>query len=390
MEGGMDRRTLLQLFGGIAVAGARPFAFQGGSRNRIVIAGGGILGANIAYQLARRGASVTLLEKAKPGTGATANSFAWINAKKQPLPYFSLSLMGIEAWRELQADIGAELPVRWGGSLEWTNTPERAARQADTMRRFQAWGYPVHLIDEKQLRALEPKIVPGVVTSAAHSEIEGSADPVGATEVILARAAKAGAKIVYPSEVVGLDQPNGRLRAVKTSQGDVEADVLVIACGTDTPKLAALAGLNVQLTGSRVILFHTPPQPPTIDRILLSPIGNVKQKPDGRIVTGLDFGPAPAEDATKEKGEAFLKKMAAVLPQLEKAPIEKVTLGFRPLPKDSHPIVGFPEGRRDIYITVMHSGITLGPLIGRLASMEILDGVQVDPLAPYRLERFKT
>lgn len=157
----MDRRTLLQLFGGVAVAGARPFAFQAQPRRRIVIAGGGILGANIAHQLAKRGASVTLLDRARPATGATANSFAWINAKKQPHPYFTLSQMGIEAWRELHAEIGRELPVRWGGSLEWTSNADHATRQAETMRRFQAWGYPVHLIDEKQLRALEPNVVPG-------------------------------------------------------------------------------------------------------------------------------------------------------------------------------------------------------------------------------------
>ena len=66
----MYRRTLLQLVGGIAVRGVRPFALQSGARTRIVIAGGGILGANIAYQLAKRGASVTLLEKAEPATGA--------------------------------------------------------------------------------------------------------------------------------------------------------------------------------------------------------------------------------------------------------------------------------------------------------------------------------
>src|SRR6185295_12717250 len=114
-----------------------------------------------------------------------------------------------EAWRELHAEIGSELPVRWGGSLEWTDTAERAAKQAETMRRFQAWGYPVHLIDEKQMRALEPNVVPGTVAGATHAEIEGSADPVGATEVIMARAVKAGAKIVHPAELVGLDLANG-------------------------------------------------------------------------------------------------------------------------------------------------------------------------------------
>jgi glycine/D-amino acid oxidase-like deaminating enzyme len=384
----MDRRTLLQLFGGAAVAATRGFGLRAQSRQRIVIAGGGMLGANIAYQLARRGAAVTLVEKARPAAGATANSFAWINAKKQPQPYFMLSLLGIEAWRALHADIGPELPVRWGGSIEWTNTADRAAREAETVQRFQRWGYPVRFIDEPRLRELEPNVVPGVVAGATYTEIEGAADPVGATEVILARATRAGARVVYPSEIVGLDQPNGRLRAVKTTQGDVEADVLVVACGTDTPRVATMAGLAVQLTRSPGILFHTPPQPRVVDRIVLSPIGNVKQKPDGRIVTGLDFGPSPTEDATKEKGEAFVARMAAVVPKLANASIEKVTLGFRPLPKDGFPIVGFPERRPDVYVTVMHSGVTLGPLIGRLAAMEILDGVRVDPLAPYRIERF--
>jgi glycine/D-amino acid oxidase-like deaminating enzyme len=330
-----------------------------------------------------------VLEKIKPGAGATANSFAWINAKKQPHPYFTLSLMGIQAWRELHADIGSELPVRWGGSLEWTTAADRAARQAETARRFQTWGYPLRFVDEKRLRELEPNVVFGTVSGATHAEIEGAADPVGATEVILAQAQRAGARVIHPSEVVGLDRPNGRLRAVKTTQGDVEADVLVVACGTDTPKIAAMADLRVQLTRSPGILFHTPPQPMTVDRILLSPIGNVKQKPDGRIATGLDFGPSPVEDATKEKGEAFLQKMSGVLPRLTQATVEKVTLGFRPLPKDSFPIVGFPQGTPDVYVTVMHSGVTLGPLVGWLAAMEILDGIRVDPLAPYRIERFK-
>ena len=113
----MNRRTLLQLVGGAAISGVRPFAFQPSQRSLVVIAGGGILGANIAYQLAKRGAPVTLLERATPASGATANSFAWINARKQPLPYFTLNLLGIQAWRELHAELGNELPVTWGGTV---------------------------------------------------------------------------------------------------------------------------------------------------------------------------------------------------------------------------------------------------------------------------------
>jgi glycine/D-amino acid oxidase-like deaminating enzyme len=204
----------------------------------------------------------------------------------------------------------------------------------------------------------------------------------------MAHAAKEGARIEYPAEVTGLDLQGGQLRAVRTTKGDIEADVLVIACGVDTPKVAALAGLRVPMTRSPGVLVHTAPRPRLVDRVVMSPIGNIKQKPDGRIVTGVDFGPAKSEDISREYGEQFLKRMSAVLPQLGDATVEKVTLGLRPVPADGHPVIGFPTGRRDIYITVMHSGVTLSPLVGRLAAAEILDGIQVEPLAPYRLERF--
>lgn len=68
--------------------------------------------------------------------------------------------------------------------------------------------------------------------------------------------------------------------------------------------------------------------------------------------------------------------------------LENVTLGHRVLPQDGHPIVGFAERCPNLYITAMHSGITLSPLIGQLAAMEILDGSNVDLLTPFRPKRF--
>jgi glycine/D-amino acid oxidase-like deaminating enzyme len=383
----MQRRTVLQLFAGVAVAGVRSAAFQA-RRDRVVIAGGGILGANIAYRLARRGASVTLLDRARPGHGATANSFAWINAKKQPLPYFTLNHLGITAWRALEHELGGELPILWGGSVEWTPDAERARRVAEALRRYQSWGYPIHVVDETALQALEPHVKTGAIAFASHAAIEGNVDPVGATEAILAHAEKAGARVRHPAEVTGLDLRGGRLHAVRTTAGDVEADVLVIACGNDTPRLASLADIAIPLTRSPGILVHTTPEPRAVNHVLLSPLGQIKQKANGRIVTGADFEAAKEEDTSREHGERFLQRMAAVLPPLGKAQLDKVTLGLRPMPKDGYPIVGFPSGHPDIYVTVMHSGITLGAAIGQLAATEILDRVDVELLDPYRVERF--
>jgi len=383
------RRSFLGLFAGVAVAGIPRVAAAAG-RDRIVIAGGGIIGANLAYRLAKRGASVTVVERTRPASGATANSFAWINStySKQPWAYFNLNRLGIEAWQQLDRELAGELPLQWGGSVEWYGDAQRAEEFRGEVRHHQAWGYPTHLIDEAALRALERHVEPGSVVAAAHAELEGSVDPVHVTGTLLDRAVQEGARITYPAEVKGLDERNGQLRAVRTSAGDVEADVLIVACGTDTPRVAGMAGVRVPLKESPGVLVHTPPQPRVLERVVLSPIAHMKQKPDGRIVTGSGFGGSPTTDASREAAERFLKSASQVLPAFAQTEVEKVTLGWRPLPQDEFPVIGFAAGRRDCYITVMHSGVTLSPLVAHLAAVEILDGVDVEALSPYRPARF--
>jgi glycine/D-amino acid oxidase-like deaminating enzyme len=383
-----DRRIVLRWLAGSLAAASVPRLSA--APTRVVIAGGGIIGANLAYRLARRGASVTVVERMKPASGATANSFAWINStySKQPWAYFELNRLGIESWQQLDRELPGQLPIRWGGSVEWYGDEKRAASFRAEIRHHQGWGYPSHTIDEAGLRELEPQIVPGKVAIAAHAEIEGSVDPVAVTELLLARAASAGARVAHPAELTALEQRNGRLRAVKTTTGDIDADVLVIACGTDTPRIAAMAGVRVPLKESPGILVHTPPQARLLQRVVLSPVAHMKQKPDGRIVTGSGFGGTPDTDTSVGAARTFLDAASQVLPAFRKMEVEKVTLGHRPLPQDEFPVIGFAPGRRDVYITVMHSGVTLSPLVAQLAAMEILDGVDAEPLAPYRPARF--
>src|SRR5258708_22389928 len=90
-------------------------------QHHIVIAGAGIIGASIAYHLAKRGARVTVVEAAQPGAGATGKSFGWMNAtfSKTPRSYFELNRLGIAGWRRLQRELDDELQVQWGGSVAW-------------------------------------------------------------------------------------------------------------------------------------------------------------------------------------------------------------------------------------------------------------------------------
>ena len=386
---GMDRRTLLKLLSAPLMTGLPIRAAA--TQDRVVIVGAGIIGASIGYHLAKRGAQVTILEKQRPGSGATEKSFAWINAtfSKQPRPYYDLNLLGIAGWRRLTQEFAGDLQIQWGGSVEWfaPDTPD-AEKLKRNVRAHQQWGYPAHLVDEAEIRRLLPTIAPGPVGTACYSEIEGTVDPMHALGVLLKHGQQLGARLEYPCEVTGISISGDRVSGVQTSKGPIAADFLVLASGVDTPRLAKMVGISVPLKESPGLLAHTKPQPRMLDRVALAPGTNIKQNPDGRIVTGTDFEASATLDTSAEFGMKLLHNAEKFLDRLKGAQLENVTLGHRVLPEDGHPVVGFTERRPNLYITAMHSGITLSPLIGQVAAMEILDGVAVDLLKPFRPARF--
>ena len=149
-----------------------------------------------------------------------------------------------------------------------------------------------------------------------------------------------------------------------------------------------MAEVNVPLKESPGALAHTKPAAKLLDRLALAPGANIKQNPDGRIVTGTDFGGAPVKDTSLAYGRDLLRNATRFLGKLKDVEVESVTLGHRVLPVDDHPIVGFTQKVTNLYVASMHSGITLSPLVGQVAAAEILDGAAVDLLNEYRPSRF--
>jgi len=361
-----------------------------GAPAQIVVVGGGIVGASIAYHLARRGAQVTLVERAKPAAGATGNSFAWINAtfSKQPRAYFELNALGMAGWRRLDQEFSGDLQIQWGGCVEWHPAGAEAEALRKEVQRAQQWGYAVHLTEQAEFHRLLPFLLPGPVAAASFCEQEGAVDPVYVTQTMVEKARQWGARVVYPCEVTGMARSGGRVRSLETTAGRMELDTLVLAAGVDTLRLAAMAEVRVPLKASPGVLAHTAPMAPLVDRVALGPRAHMKQNPDGRVVTGSDFGGTRATDNSREFGEKLVERAAEYLPELKHTQLERVTLGWRVMPQDEYPILGFAEGCPNLYVAATHSGVTLAPVIGQFAALEILDGARVEMLAPYRPARF--
>ena len=365
--------------------------------DRIVVVGAGITGASIAYHLAKRGAKVAIVDALRPGAGATEKSFGWINAtfSKRPRPYFDLNQLGIAGWRRLETELGGELKVQWGGSVAWAPPGAETDTLRESVRSHQEWGYATHLIDdEDEMHRLLPNIAAGEFGAACHSEYEGAVDPMDAVKALLRQVREAGAEVRYPHEVTGLKMERGRVVAIQAGESSLEAGVVVLACGVAIPGLAAMAGVRVPLKESEGVLVHTRPQPKLIDRVVLAPGIHCKQKLDGRVVVGgqIVAGVGTVADPVAEEPDEYAKRIlrdaAQVLPGLRGVAVERVTLGHRVMPADEYPIVGFASTCPNLYIAAMHSGVTLAPLIGQLAALEILDDARVSLLESYRPARF--
>jgi glycine/D-amino acid oxidase-like deaminating enzyme len=366
------------------------------------VAGGGIVGASIALHLARAGASVWLFEKAAPAQGATRNSFAWVNAFVDDAHYRTLRLESIAAYHAL--DQALSLGMVWGGYLDWASDAAEVATVRATALQLEGSPYPVRAIAAQEIAQLDPHLATGPLSAAIYSSLDAHLDPVQVTQRFVAAARAAGATVLYPCELTALDLERGQLRAVRTTQGTFALDRLVVAAGVDTPRLVAMAGYPLALCHAPGILAHSASVAP-LTRLVHDAPGGVqfKQMANGSVV-GTDSPtppdiPAhqeiraravqfPTEELRRWHGERILGKIAKFLPGVQGAPLERLTLGFRPMPSDELPVMGSLPTCPTIHVAVTHSGVTLAPIVGRLTTEEVLTGSRAQLFAPYRPERF--
>ena len=367
---------------------------------RIVVVGAGIVGASIAYHLSRRkDVAVTVLERDELCAGASGHSFAWLNSfGKDPVSYHHFNRRSMDIWDRFARRLGGDLDLHWGGELRWESTPERAGALQQRIKQLQAWGYPIRIISSDELRELEPGLSPGPVTTASFSEIDGRVDPLKVIEACLQRACESGTVVHTQTPVTELClDGGGKIEAVSTPSGEISCDVVVLANGTAVTELAATAGVHIPQQYSPGVVIRTDPQPPILHNVSvlhLPPIDkdrheiHLRQSADGTLAIGQGSQESVDRDDSQEHADVLLSRAIHYLPALAGARAIPTPVGYRPMPIDELPVLGFCDAAPNLYIALMHSGVTLAPLVGELGTIEIVDGARVEMLAPYRPERF--
>ena len=364
----------------------------------VTVIGAGIVGSAIAYTLAKRGATVTVIDKGRPGGSATSHSFAWINATaKHPVSYHNLNRRSLGMWDRFARDLDVDVGLRWGGQMEWSATDAGAVELKLRADQLHAWGYPCQILDGAQMAKLEPSLTPRQVTSAIYSELDGMVEPTVASEACIRGAESYGATIKLETEVSGLFA-NSASASVVAEGERIDADIVVLAGGVDNTLLAEMAGITIPQQDSPGVVIRTN----TIAQPLFSNVSVVYAPPleagrpeihlrqclDGSAMIGEGSQESLARDDTQEHANELLSRAAEYVPGLKGATAIPVPVGYRPMPLDGFPVVGFSPKAPNVYLALTHSGVTLAPLLAQLATMEIVDGAQVEFLSDYRPSRF--
>ena len=376
-----------------------------GVKIHVVVVGAGIVGASIAYFLSRRNnVNVTILEKSKPGLGASGHSFAWLNSfGKGPVDYHNLNCRSMNMWHRFARGLERDIGLHCGGQLRWENTDEGARALRQRVKQLQVWGYACRLISATEMRQLEPGLLPGSVKTASLSQADGCVEPPKVIEACLEEACKHGAVVRTQAPVTGMSVENGsntsrHIKVLETPCDKVDCDIVVLAGGVHTMKLAAMAGVHIPQQDSPGVVVRTTPCPPLLCSVSVihAPridVGrrdvHLRQASDGTLMIGQGTQESLNRDDSQEHANELLARAKHYLPSIADASAVPVPVGYRPMPIDGFPVLGFAPSVPNLYIALMHSGVTLAPLVGELATLEIVDGVRVEALNPYRPERFR-
>jgi len=357
----------------------------------VVVVGAGIVGAHVAYRLAAEGARVTVLDAGPPGGGTSAASFAWVNAfNKTPRDYHALNAASMAEYPRLAEELGDGSWLSLEGGLHWRDTPAGQAALRETVARLQGWRYPVEILTPAAARALEPDLyLEPAADEVVFAPREGYVAAVPLVAALLAAARRAGARILASHRVTGVLRAGDRVQGVTAEGGArVEADVVVDCAGAAADEVARLAGVVVPLDRVPGRLVYTSPVATTLRRAIHAPGAHFRPDGGGRIVLAADDHDVAFDAGAARAPEQSLARAARSLPVLAGARVEAVRVGVRPMPRDQKPMVGPVPGLEGFYVVVSHSGVTLGPLWGRIAAAEILDGKPDPRLDPYRPARF--
>ena len=375
---------------------------------RIVVVGGGVVGSSMAYQLTLAGVpDVVLLERGALGCGSSWHAAGLIMQLRGSHTTTEIAKYNAEFYPELEADTGMATGFKQNGTLAIGRNKDRVHEIKRRASLASSFGIDAHMLSPNEVKQMYPALDESLVTGGMFIPKDGQLSPVDTINALIAGAKKRGARIFENTLVEKMQQLASGEYRLETTNGIINCETLVLACGLWTRDFAAQLGARVPLHAcehmyvvTEALDFVVPTLP-----VLRDADGYTYLKEEaGKLLVGsfeprgkpLPIERLPAEQQFIEIQEdwdhfAMPYTMAMQLvPALENAGIGKFMNGPESFTPDNLPCLGEAPGLRNCFIAagLNSEGFEISPGISRALAHWIINGEPDMDLLEYDVARF--
>jgi len=368
------------------------------SETDVVIIGAGVNGSALAYELAKRGKDVVVVDRKYIAAGATGRCGAGVRQQWSTKENALLAKKSVEIFERLNDELRADIDFRQGGYLIAIHDEEEMKQAKKNVEMQKSIGLPVRIIEREEIKEIVPILDPDGMEAIAATfcPTDGHANPFKTAYAYAMAAMKHGATFYKFTEAKAIKTENGRVKSVVTSRGEIKTKFVVNAAGAWSSVVAKMAGLEIPNKPVRKEALVTEPIKRIFDAMVISFRHGIyfSQMTHGQILGGI---PSPEEKVGyhTEPTFSFLQKMAYMLgkyaPALKHINILRQWTGFYDVTPDALPILG-KDDRLEGFIHChgfSGHGFMIAPMVARLLAQLICDEKLDLPIDRLNVSRFK-
>ena len=368
----------------------------------VVVIGGGINGAAIAFHLARRGVAVTVVEKESICAGPTARCCGIIRQHYSHAVTARMALAGLRTFERFDDVVGGECDFHRTGFL-LTAREDTLESLTANVEMHRSLGIDSRLLTAEEVREIEPHVdLEGIVAGAWEPEA-GYADPYAATTAYAARAADHGAEIRTGTMALAIDRRGDRVTGVTTDAGRIDAGAVVLAAGPWAGALLAPLGVELPIRAGRVqvSLFEKPAALATRG-IFGDTVLGIYTRPEADLLlvgsletSDAEFGVADPDHYNEaidfERVESYSERVARRYPTMDEGRFHSGYASLYDVTPDWQPVLGALPGYENLYGALGSSGhgFKLAPVVAEVLA-DAVTGAEPDReiLELFSAERF--
>lgn len=370
-----------------------------GQTGDVIIIGGGIHGASLAFHLARKGLKPIVLEKEFIASGATGRSSGLVRMHYDLEPESRLAWISYNYFLNWEDLVGGDSGFKRTGFMQFVE-PEAVENLKANIKMHQKIGIPSLLITGDDVGRLAPSFYREDIELAAYEPESGYADPSGCTSALMDTARKGGAQLIQDCEVFEIVAGGDKISGVRTSRGEFSAPVVVNAAGAWAGKIAGMVGLELPVdTWRHDTMFIRRPDNLKSDHPTVIDFPNsmyFRPETGGLTLVGLEddnpIGESPESESEKAKPgfvERAIDRICKRIPGMDQGSLHSAHGGYDGITPDQRAILGLagPEG---FYMDCGFSGtgFKIAPAVGACMAELIVDGdastVDIQAFKPQR------